>query len=152
METATNQKRSAGFFKNQKITVLGNDVQIKLTGAETNERYFVFDCLISSGQGVPPHTHQLEDEIVTILDGEFEIFIGGKTFMGKKGDVFNFSRNISHGFKNTGAAEGCVLFFVSPSDNFEKFFAELSALPSHQAPDMARVKDIFARHKLPIDE
>ena len=95
---------------------------------------------------VPPSEGEL-----TVIEGEFEIFLGGKTFKTEVENVYFLPRLISHTFKNIGQTMGRLIFVVSPSDNFEKFFKELSALPSNQPPDMIKVNEIFARYKLPID-
>jgi hypothetical protein len=39
---------------------------------------------------------------------------------------------------------------VVPGERFEKFFDELSALPSDAPPDMGRVVGIFERHDINV--
>jgi quercetin dioxygenase-like cupin family protein len=134
----------------RKITVLGQEILVKLSSAETGGDYYVFEAEIAPGGSVPPHVHSREDEILAVLEGELEVFLGGKTFKATADAVAFFPRHTIHGFGNVGTKPARTRFLVSPGANFEKFFEELSALPAHQPPDMTRVREIFARYGLPI--
>lgn len=130
--------------------VLGMEITLKLATAETGGDFYVFEASTPPGMGVPPHVHQHEDEIIQVIDGEFEIFLDGKTHNATQGAVINFPRFISHGFSNIGKEPGRTIFTVIPGANFEKFFEELSALPADRPPDMARVREIFKRYDIEI--
>jgi len=134
----------------RKIMVLGMEFAVKLSTSETGGAYYVFEGVTAPGDGVPPHIHSREDEIVEVLDGELEIFLGGKAFKAGAGAMAFFPRNVVHGFSNRGNMPAKVRFVVSPGANFEKFFEELSALPPTQPPDMAKVMEVFDRYGLPI--
>jgi quercetin dioxygenase-like cupin family protein len=134
----------------RKIMVLGMEFAVKLSASETGGAYYVFEGVTAPGDGVPPHVHSLEDEIVEVLDGELEIFLDGKAFKATSDAIAFFPRNIVHGFSNPGKIPAKVRFVVSPGANFEKFFEELSALPPTQPPDMTKVMEIFDRYGLPI--
>ena len=117
---------------------------------ETGGDFYVFEALTPPGVGVPPHVHQHEDEILQVIEGEFEIFLDGKTHNATQGAVINFPRFIPHGFSNIGKKPGRTLFTVIPAANFGKFFEELSALPADEPPDMAKVAEIFQRYDIEI--
>jgi quercetin dioxygenase-like cupin family protein len=134
----------------RKIMVLGMEVTKKLSSLETGGDYFLFDGVVRQGDRVPPHIHHREDEIIQVLEGELEIFLGGMTFKAPAGAVAYFPRNVVHAFANVGNAPAKARFLASPGENFEKFFEELSALPANQPPDMAKVMEIFVRYGLPI--
>lgn len=134
----------------RRLLVLGNEIEIKLGTSETAGLAFVFECVTPPGTGVPPHVHQHEDEIIRIIEGEYEMFLDGKTYKATDGAVINFPRSIVHAFRNSGNRPGRALFMVTPGENFEKFFEELSALPPSVPPDMAKIADIFNRYGLPI--
>jgi quercetin dioxygenase-like cupin family protein len=134
----------------RKIKVLGMDATIKLSSLETGGDYFLVEAVITQGDRVPPHIHHREDEIVQVLEGELEIFLGGRTFQAPAGAVAFFPREVVHAFANVGNAPVKARFLANPGANFEKFFGELSALPASQPPDMAKVMEIFDRYGLPI--
>lgn len=130
--------------------VLGQEVTIKLSSSETGGDYFLFENVVPQGAHVPRHVHYHEDEILEVLKGELEVFLDGKTFKAPTGTIAFFPRNVVHGFGNVGTVPAKGRFLVSPGANFEKFFGELSALPTNQPPDMAKVMEIFDRYGLPI--
>ncbi len=132
------------------MLVLGNEITVKLASPETGGDFHVFEAVTPPGVGVPPHVHQHEDEIIQVIDGEFEIFLDGKTHKATQGAVINFPRFISHGFSNIGKKPGQAIFTVIPGTNFEKFFEELSALPGDRPPDMVRVAEIFKCYDIEI--
>jgi quercetin dioxygenase-like cupin family protein len=136
--------------KGRKIMVLGQEITVKLSTPETGGDYFLFESVVAPGFRVPPHIHSREDEIIQVLEGELEVFLGGKMFNAPAGAIAFFPRNIVHAFGNIVNTPASARFFVSPGANFEKFFDELCKLPANQPPDMAQVTEIFDRYGLPI--
>jgi quercetin dioxygenase-like cupin family protein len=133
-----------------KLTVVGSQVMVMLSCAQTGGAFYAFEGSVPPGSGVPPHVHQHEDEVIQILEGDFEVFLDGKIHKASAGAVLYFPRFVAHGFTNVGKTIGRGFFIASPGENFERFFTELSALPTNQPPDMAKVAEIFARYGLPI--
>jgi uncharacterized cupin superfamily protein len=74
--------------------VLGNEVILKPTNSATSGGYYVFEATTPPGAGVPPHVHQHEDEIIYIIEGEYEVFLDGRTHKASNGAVINFPRFI----------------------------------------------------------
>lgn len=136
----------------RKIKVLGLEITIKLSSAETGGDYYVFESDVAPGDGVPPHVHSREDEILQVLAGELEVALGERRFTASAGAVAFFPRGVMHAFFNTGKVPAKARFIVSPGLNFERFFDELSALPADEPPDMLRVTEIFERYGLPLVE
>jgi quercetin dioxygenase-like cupin family protein len=134
----------------KRMVVLGIETNLKLARADSGGEYYVFEAVTPPGISVPPHVHQHEDEVIHVIDGEFEIFLDGNTQRATQGAVINFPRFISHGFSNIGTKPSRALFTVIPGTNFEKFFEELSALPEDRPPDMVRVAEIFKRYDIEI--
>jgi len=134
----------------RKFHVLGQEVTLHVSDAETGDNYYVFEGLAPAGAVVPPHIHQHEDEIVYVLEGEFEVQLGDGTFRLKAGESRYFPRHVVHGFTNVGATPARTLFFESPGANFARFFEELSTLPADLPPDPAKVHEIFARYEIDI--
>ena len=132
----------------KKMNVVGHEATIKLSSDRANGNY-VFEVVSPSGMGIPPHKHDQEDEIIYIQSGEFEIFLDGKLSQAKAGDLLNFTRGTSHGFKNTGSLAGKTLWFVSPGANFEEFFNHLGSLPPGP-PDLEKLAELFQRYGLPL--
>ena len=110
----------------------------------------MFENTVNPGEGVPPHVHAREDEIIHLIEGSCEVFLDGKTYQAEAGAVVNFPRNVVHGFRNTGKAPARALFIVTPGENFESFFSELSEVAPTMPADMEKVAALFAKYGLPI--
>ena len=134
----------------RKMDVLGHEVTVRLSGADTDGEYFVFEDVTPPGAGVPLHVHRREDEFFRVLDGEFEVQIDHQTQQVTSGAMFCLPRDIPHGYRNMGTTPGRILFTVMPGGNFEKFFNELGALPTDEEPDTGKVAEIFARYGIKI--
>lgn len=134
----------------RELFVLGHSVKYKLGQAETNGDNYVFEALTPAGVGIPPHVHQHEDEVIYIIDGEYEIFFDGKKQRASAGAILHFPRRIPHGFQNVGAKLGRTLWVVNPGANFERFFEEINTLPRNAPPDMNKVVAIFKKYDIEI--
>ncbi len=136
----------------RKMFALGNEVRLKLSSHETGGDLYVFGILTPPGIVVPPHVHRHEDELIHVIEGEYEIFLNGRTSVAGPGAVVHFPRLIPHGFGNVSKKQTRAIYTVVPGANFEKFFEELCALPTDEPPDMAKVTEIFTRYDIPILE
>jgi len=132
----------------RQLNILGTTVTLKATSAVSGGDHYLFHTLVPPGLGVPPHTHEREDEVMTVLEGEFEIMLDGQTQKATAGTVAYFPRHVAHGFRNRGKTPARNLVFVSPGGNFEAFFEELSRLPTDGAPEMSQVIEIFNRYAI----
>lgn len=136
----------------RRLLVLGNEIEIKLSSSETAGMAFVFENTTPVGDGAPPHIHTREDEMIHVIEGDYEIVLDGKTYKASAGAVVNFPRSVVHGFRNVGTKSARALFIVTPGENFEKFFHELSSVAPHLPTDIAKVAEVFSRYGLPIAE
>jgi quercetin dioxygenase-like cupin family protein len=128
METITAKPRMISSKQGDKYIIMGHGVTVKVHSGDGNNN-FVFELTTPPGAGIPPHIHTNEDEVLYVLQGEFEVMIGGDVFKATMGDCLNFVRNIPHAYTNTGTADAKTLWYVSPGRSFENFFAELSQYP-----------------------
>ena len=128
MQTKNQTATVATAGQGKKFNVLGHSITALLAKQNTDGNYYVFECLTPPGNGIPPHVHDTEDEIIAVVDGEFTIMIGGKSFIAKAGDICFFPKHIPHAFQNTGVKAGKTIWTVIPGANFEEFFGKLGAL------------------------
>ncbi len=120
--------------------VLGSQMRIKLTGAETGGQLLVLEDLNRPGVGIPPHVHRREDEVFRVLEGQVEFTVGEVTRVLGPGDVAFAPRNIPHAWRVVGDRVARSLMVATPA-GLEGMFAELGALPAGP-PDLARVAAI----------
>ena len=117
----------------------------KITCEQSGGDYYVIQQVSPPGSFVPPHVHSLEDEIVFIDEGEFEIFLGGKTSRAGPGATLHFARGTYHGFKIVGERPGRSTWVITPGTNFQTFFREVATFPPGP-PDFARLDELHAKH------
>ena len=94
--------------------------------------------------GPPAHTHDHEDEIFIVLDGEMTFEVAGERFAcGPLGTAF-VPRGTPHSFM-TGAKGATCLTVLTPG-GFEGFFAEMARGQFQMPQDMTAVAEIAARY------
>jgi quercetin dioxygenase-like cupin family protein len=69
----------------QELSVRGSKIIARVRSGDTDGEYSVVEETVPPGGGTPFHVHCLEDEIFYVLEGEFEVQSGERTFIRKKG-------------------------------------------------------------------
>jgi len=125
--TAVSIVRAAG--AGPTLNVLGAPYVFKATSAETGNRFCCIECTVPPGAGVPPHTHEHEDEAFYVLAGEIILestdqeaplrFGPGSFFFGPRGR--------QHAFRNEGSVAARMLVLCTPGAGLERMFTEMDA-------------------------
>lgn len=144
METATNAPKVITSKEGAKFDISGHEVTVILHNWAGSNNY-VFRMSSPPGSGIPPHVHKNEDEVIYILEGDFEVMVGGEVFKATAGDCLNFVRNIPHAYTNIGTTDAKTLWYVSPGKGFEEFFGELKQFPPGP-PDMEKLNSLCDRY------
>jgi quercetin dioxygenase-like cupin family protein len=126
----------------KKISVLGDDQTIKLTGKETDGKLTVIIQKLPAGAGVPMHTHSREDENFEVIDGEIEIETGGETLLFTRGDIIYLPKYTPHSLK--AKTDSQLRINLVPA-GIENMFGELSQL-TEGPPEFAKVAAICAKY------
>lgn len=127
------------------LTVLGDQITIKLTGDDTQGAFMMFENTNPPGHGIPMHVHRNEDETFYILEGEVEVQLGDKAITAHAGDTVFLPRDVPHGFRITGDKPAHMLITVAPA-GFENYFAEMSRIAPDDPRAIERVLDTSARY------
>lgn len=134
----------------RRLLLTGHELTLKLTGRETNGESYVYEVVTPPGAGMPLHVHQIEDEIIQVLEGECEVHVGDQTYWASQGALIYFPRNIPHRFFNAGLKPLRTLWTIMPGANYEKFIEALSALPPNSPSDLPEVREIFTKYGIEI--
>jgi quercetin dioxygenase-like cupin family protein len=95
------------------------------------------------GTFVPPHLHPTQDEYIYMLEGAFDLMVGGAETVAVAGDTIRLPMGVPHGiFNKSGSPVKCV-FWVSPT---RKLFDLFNAI--HNVADPAEVVKIAGRHEV----
>jgi quercetin dioxygenase-like cupin family protein len=87
------------------LDILGEEVLVKLTNADTNGAAAVFHLTVPPMSGPPRHRHSREDEWFYVLDGQITAEVDGQRTVLHAGDSGFASRGTAHAFQNFGHVE-----------------------------------------------
>jgi quercetin dioxygenase-like cupin family protein len=111
--------------KNDRVEVLGIELEWKLRRHDTVDQYCVLSATMPPGTGVPLHQHP-QQEAFFILEGQAEFAVeNGAGLAWKKvnpGDVVNIPPDAIHGFRNEGDRN--VKLLLTCQADLGKFFEE----------------------------
>ena len=117
----------------QRVSIVGNNYTILVSGAQTAGRYCLIDMLVPDGGGPPPHRHDFE-EMFTLLEGELEFTFRGKTQTVRAGSTVNIPANAPHVFKNKSGKTVHMLCMCTPAGQEELFLAVGFPIDSRTSP------------------
>jgi quercetin dioxygenase-like cupin family protein len=129
-----------------KLNVLGYNQIIKVSGKDTNGAFALVEQNNQPGVGIPMHSHQNEDEIFHVLEGNVEMTIQGKTTVLEAGDLIFCPKGIPHARKIVGDVSAKAILSIYPS-GLENMFDELSKLPQGP-PDLNFVAQICGKYEV----
>ena len=66
------------------------------------------------GTGAEPYTHDSDEEVVVVLAGVLDLWVGDEHYVLRDGDTITFPSRIPHWNVNRGAAPATVLFCLTP--------------------------------------
>jgi quercetin dioxygenase-like cupin family protein len=131
------------------VNILGIPMLIRIHGRDTNGIVSAVESHDVPGGGPPPHIHHREDETFQILEGDYELTIGGKTILAKPGTTLFAPRGIAHTYRYLGQTPGKLMCIITPS-GFEGFFEDIGALTPQEQQNIPRVLEIAKKFGLEI--
>jgi mannose-6-phosphate isomerase-like protein (cupin superfamily) len=130
------------------LGAIGLGIHARLTGADTNGAYSLFEYVVPPGLGGPPtHIHSREDELFTCVQGRVEVELDGQRHVLGQGDSLLMPRGVPHVFRNPFDEETRIIAVVSPP-GLENYYRELSELPPGR--DMKLVAQVMTRYGLSL--
>ncbi len=113
----------------QPIKPFGLDMKVLLTTEATGGAISVIMGWHKPGEGPPDHVHFNQEETFFIVEGTYELTVGGQTSTVGPGTIVFIPRNVVHRFKNVGDTTACMLDWSLPGgqDHYFKAVSELAA-------------------------
>ena len=112
------------------LRAFGFDLRVLLSTEDTGGAISVLMGWHGPGEGAPDHVHfGQEEEMFFVVEGTYEVTVGGRTATARPGTVVFIPRNVVHRFKNVGDVKACMLDWTLPGgqDHYFKAIAALSA-------------------------
>jgi quercetin dioxygenase-like cupin family protein len=135
--------------KGRVLSVLGERVTLKLSGEESDGACASVEISTPPQVGPPLYVHQREDEVLYVLEGMYEIRVGGRVVPAPPGTFAFLPRGIPHRYTNVGYRTGRLLVTITPA-GFERFFEEMSLLAPDAPPDREQLDAIGRKYGLEI--
>jgi len=104
----------------------GDTFYCKVSTRDTDGDMFIFESTRLKEGGPILHTHYDTDEFWYVLQGEFLIKVGDKTYNAKPGDLVFGPRMVPHTFAKIGQGEAKVIIGHQPAGKMEEYFKRLS--------------------------
>ena len=128
------------------IKPFGLDMDVLLTTEATGGATSVIVAWHNPGEGPPNHVHFIQEEILFIIEGLYEVTVGQETVKAGPGSIVFIPRNVVHGFKNVGGVRGRILGWSLPGgqDHYLKAISDLAAgggFTSEQAIEISKTFD-----------
>jgi quercetin dioxygenase-like cupin family protein len=129
------------------LNVLADRIRVLATGADTGNRYEVFDLTGSEGSGPPPHSHPW-DEAYYILEGEVDVVVSGQATRAAPGAFVLAPANAVHTFKIVSPESRFVVMTTGrgASNFFEAMDREIGFPP----PSFEKVCEVAMRQGLTL--
>lgn len=121
------------------FAVLEERATLKLTGDESDGACATVEISTPPHAGAPLHVHEREDVTLYVLEGMYEIRVGGRMIPAPPGTFAFLPREIPHSYTNVGFRTGKLLMTFTPA-GFERFLEALSQI----APDAALQREHLA--------
>ena len=104
----------------------GDTFYCKVSTKDTNGDMYVFESTRIKEGGPILHTHYEQDEWWYILQGEFLIKVGDKTYNAKAGDFIFGPRMVPHTMAKVGQGEAKLIIGFQPAGKMEEYFKKIS--------------------------
>lgn len=133
--------------------MIGHPATLLAEGRDTGGAFCLVESVLGPGQEPPPHIHEREDELLYLMEGEIDFYMGAETFKAAAGDAIFMPRQVPHAFR-IRTPRVRVLGWFQPA-GFEGFLhamaaagqapAQLGELKPHATGDVAQLRQVAAQ-------
>jgi quercetin dioxygenase-like cupin family protein len=135
----------------QEPLIIGGQVDLKISGRDTNGALCVYDTIRLSKGGPALHRHHDQDEWFYVIRGEFIVRVGDDTFNLHPGDSAFAPRKVPHAYAMISEGEGQILLLYQPAGSMEDFFLQLSKMEKEIPENRQEVlKRLFEEHGMEV--
>jgi quercetin dioxygenase-like cupin family protein len=123
----------------------GVRTEIHLAGDDTGGAFCLLVDHPPPGWSLSAHIHKDAAETIHVIEGEFEMTIGGASERLGPGETVHIPAGVVHSGANVSPATGRRLLTFAPA-GMEEFFREAGAPSPYATVDQAAVLDAAIRH------
>jgi len=141
------QARICKAHEGRRLDIFGNELIEKASSQDMGDGAAVFVQTVMPNGGPPPHFHETTDEFFYVLEGEIEVWVGGRHCTLKPGMSAVLPRGIAHRFDNVTDQPAKVLAVVSPGTG-ARFFDDIDRERPRLPQEIDKLGAILARHDI----
>jgi quercetin dioxygenase-like cupin family protein len=120
---------------------------LKISSKDTGGQLSVFEYTGLGKVGPMLHIHLEQDEIFTIMEGEYRFVVGDATHVLKAGQTIFLPRLIPHTWIQL-TDKGKMIYFLQPAGKMEEFFSYMNTLKERPSQEM--MDKIHAEHGMKV--
>jgi quercetin dioxygenase-like cupin family protein len=120
---------------------------LKISSQDTNGQLSVFEYTGLGKTGPSLHLHLYQDEIFTVLEGEYRFVVGVDTHHLKAGQTIFLPRNIPHTWIQL-TDKGKLIYFLQPAGKMEEFFTLMNSLK--ERPSQQELEKFHTAHDMKL--
>ena len=105
----------------------------------------IFESSVPSKSGPPVHVHHNEDEVIHVIEGDYEFWLDGQIVPVAAGASIFLPRGTPHTFRVVSAMPGRNLTILTPG-GLEEFFVEAGTRQLRIPDHMADILELAARY------
>lgn len=105
----------------------------------------VFESTVPSRGGPPVHMHHNEDEVIHVIEGDYEFWLDGEVVPVAAGASIFLPRGVPHTFRVVSAGPGRNLTILTPG-GLEEFFVEAAARELRIPDQITEVAELAGRY------
>ena len=130
------------------IKPFGLEMRVLLTTEATGGAISVIMAWHKPGEGPPDHVHYSQEEMFFIVEGTYELTLGGQTSTVGPGTIVFIPRNVVHRFKNVSETTARMLDWSLPGgqDHYFEAVAELAAGGAFAGEKVMEISKKFDTH------
>jgi quercetin dioxygenase-like cupin family protein len=106
----------------------GTRNDLKISAKDTDGQLAIFEIHSKGKTGPALHIHYDQDEIVTVIEGDYLFQVGVEKMKLKVGDTLFIPRGTPHAFVHLGEGTGRKLSTYQPAGNIEEMFRQIGLL------------------------
>ncbi|MBL0146471.1 MAG: cupin domain-containing protein [Chitinophagaceae bacterium] len=120
---------------------------LKISSKDTNGQLSVFEYTGLGKVGPMLHIHFDQDEIFTVIEGQYRFVVGNEMHVLTKGQTIFLPRNVAHTWIQL-TDRGKLIYFLQPAGKMEEFFSYMNNLKAK--PSQEQMDQIHAEHGMKV--
>jgi quercetin 2,3-dioxygenase len=100
---------------------------LKISSGDTDGQLSMFDYLGLAKVGPALHVHLHQDEVFTVIEGQYRFVVGNETHVLTPGQTIFLPRGIPHTWIQL-TDRGRLIYFLQPAGKMEEFFSLMNKL------------------------